>query len=124
MDLGGALSWSIETDDFRGLCSGTPFLLTKTVVNAMNGPTNLMPSNPCLNSATGGTTVTPSANPVTTSTTPASLSTSTTLSTTTANNVSTISTVNNVSTTTLVRISFIKLASVIGSLQTIFKSKY
>lgn len=47
MNLGGALTWSIETDDFRGFCHGTPFILTKTIVDSMNGPTNLMPNNPC-----------------------------------------------------------------------------
>uniref|UniRef100_A0A0P5GMF6 chitinase n=1 Tax=Daphnia magna TaxID=35525 RepID=A0A0P5GMF6_9CRUS len=60
MNLGGALTWSIETDDFRGICHGIPFILTKAIVDAMNGPTNLMPSNPCAS----GTPVTPS--PVTT----------------------------------------------------------
>jgi chitinase len=47
MNLGGALTWTIETDDFKGICYGTPFILTKAIVEAMNGPTNLMPTNPC-----------------------------------------------------------------------------
>lgn len=46
MDLGGALIWEMDTDDFRGLCYGTPFILTKAILEGMNGPTNLMPT-PC-----------------------------------------------------------------------------
>lgn len=49
MNLGGALVWDIDTDDFRGICHGSPNILTRTIVNAMNGPTNLMPTNPCSN---------------------------------------------------------------------------
>lgn len=74
MNLGGALTWSIETDDFRGICHGIPFILTKTIVDAMNGPTNLMPSNPCAS----GTPVTPS--PVTTTPPTTTLSTVTSTS--------------------------------------------
>ncbi|KZS15149.1 Chitotriosidase-1 [Daphnia magna] len=74
MNLGGALTWSIETDDFRGICHGIPFILTKAIVDAMNGPTNLMPSNPCAS----GTPVTPS--PVTTTPPTTTLSTVTSTS--------------------------------------------
>ena len=54
MNLGGALTWSIETDDFRGLCHGKTFVLTKAIVNSMNSPAAL-PNNPC--ATTTGTTV-------------------------------------------------------------------
>ena len=63
MNLGGALIWDMDTDDFRGICHGTTFVLTKTIIDAMNGPTNLMPSPtyPC----TTGVTVTPTPTPTT-----------------------------------------------------------
>jgi len=35
--------WEIDTDDFRGLCYGTPFVLTKAVIKAMNAPASLPP---------------------------------------------------------------------------------
>ena len=38
MGLGGAMVWSIETDDFHGKCHGTPFILLKTINEALNGP--------------------------------------------------------------------------------------
>ena len=38
MNLGGAMVWSIETDDFHGSCHGTPFILTKTIHETLNGP--------------------------------------------------------------------------------------
>ena len=38
MNLGGAMVWSIETDDFHGNCHGTPFILIKTIDEELNGP--------------------------------------------------------------------------------------
>lgn len=37
MDLGGAMVWSMETDDFRGKCHGEKYPLLRTIVNTMNG---------------------------------------------------------------------------------------
>lgn len=54
MNLGGAVTWSIETDDFKGLCYGTPFILTKAIVSAMNGATTIMPNNPCISGILNG----------------------------------------------------------------------
>lgn len=37
-NLLGSMVWSIETDDFHGTCSGTKFILIKSIYEAMNGP--------------------------------------------------------------------------------------
>lgn len=44
MNLGGAMFWSIETEDFHGTCDGTPFPLIKTVIDAING--GIVPTTP------------------------------------------------------------------------------
>ncbi|XP_046455808.1 acidic mammalian chitinase-like isoform X1 [Daphnia pulex] len=90
MNLGGALTWSIETDDFRGYCHGTPFILTKSIVEAMNGPTNLMPTNPCAS----GSPPPPTPPPIDTTTK------STTIQITTPNKVTTTTTATPSTTTT------------------------
>ena len=79
MNLGGALTWSIETDDFRGLCYGTPFILTKTIVSAMNGPVATSP----IPAATTTETTNNITNPSTTTSIP-SISTTSTKKTTTS----------------------------------------
>lgn len=48
--LGGAMVWSIETDDFHGSCHGSPFILIKTIYETLNGPI-VYPTPP-----TGGST--------------------------------------------------------------------
>lgn len=45
MNLGGVMVWTVETDDFKGLCHGQPFLLIKTISEAMNGPI-VIPTTP------------------------------------------------------------------------------
>lgn len=37
MDLGGAMVWSLETDDFRGKCHGEKYALLKTIVKTLDG---------------------------------------------------------------------------------------
>jgi len=44
MGLGGAMVWSMETDDFKGKCHGEKYPLLRTIVNTMNGEG--MPSIP------------------------------------------------------------------------------
>jgi chitinase len=69
MNLGGAMVWSIETDDFRGTC-GEPYILIKTIHEALNGPI-VRPTTPTEDPSktttidpTAKTTVTiPTANP-------------------------------------------------------------
>ncbi|XP_046632543.1 acidic mammalian chitinase-like [Daphnia pulicaria] len=36
--LGGAMVWSVETDDFHGTCHGNNFILVKTIYETLNGP--------------------------------------------------------------------------------------
>ena len=74
MDLGGALVWSIETDDFLGSCYGTPFILTKAIVLSMNNPAATTPIAgnsipPAIPSTSTITTTTINGNPFTPSTT-------------------------------------------------------
>lgn len=45
MNLGGAMVWSLETDDTPGVCDGTPFSMTKAIVEAMNGEI-IVPTTP------------------------------------------------------------------------------
>jgi len=85
MGLGGAMVWSIETDDFRGTCGGRPFSLIKTIVDAMNGPI-VVPTTPAFVS-------TPSTAPTTIHTD------STTASHTTPASIPTVSTTPSASTT-------------------------
>ena len=76
MGLGGGMVWSIETDDFMPVCQGYRFPLINTLKNAINGPTDQMPINPC----NGGSNAQPS---TTSSIAPTTKSTTTTTSTTT-----------------------------------------
>jgi len=61
MDVGGAMVWSIETDDFRGLCHNEPYILINTIRNTINGGGK--PNTPPRPEVVGGqqrTTTTPS----------------------------------------------------------------
>jgi len=61
MGLLGGMVWSIETDDFLGLCHPEPFLLIKTIYRTMNG--GVIPTPPTTttdpNASTTSTTPTP-----------------------------------------------------------------
>jgi len=72
MNLGGAMVWSMATDDFHGICDGKPFSLIKTIKEAMNGiivPTTNVPStvNPSSEPTNIPSVRTTTNNPLTTS---------------------------------------------------------
>lgn len=59
LDLGGAMIWSIETDDFRGIC-GAKYPLLKTINHVLRDDEPLPPTPPPSNMTT--TTTTPGTN--------------------------------------------------------------
>jgi len=73
LGLGGAMVWSVETDDFRGDC-GEPFALIKTIYRALNGDI-VAPTQP---TTTSTTSTTPDPNNPTPTTTTTTTTTSTT----------------------------------------------
>lgn len=108
MGLGGGMVWSIETDDFMPICQGYRFPLLNTLKNAINGPTDQMPINPCNGESSVQSTTMSSIAPTTQSTTQTastttrSITTQSTVkpSTTTASTVTTPARTPSSSTTT------------------------
>ncbi|XP_046455827.1 acidic mammalian chitinase-like [Daphnia pulex] len=82
MNLGGAMVWSMETDDFRGLCHNVPFILIKTIYESMNGP--IVTPSPVTTTSTLSTTTKAT---ITTTTTPRTTTTTTTPVTTTTTKI-------------------------------------
>lgn len=80
INLGGALVWSIDQDDFKGFCGGGAFTLINTIKRNLNGPGRI-PAK-CSGSETTPTP-TSTTTPTTTTTTSTSTSTTTTTPTTT-----------------------------------------
>ena len=44
MNVGGALVWSIDQDDFTGYCNGVASPLTRKIKEIMNGPMTTKPA--------------------------------------------------------------------------------
>lgn len=56
MGLGGSMVWSLETDDFLGICHGEQFVLIKTAFRVMNGEGPPPTTTPGPGTTTGPTT--------------------------------------------------------------------